>query len=140
MAKHRALNRLRRGKLLESKHEALGRELDARHAMAEADFAEAVDAALDDDIGDDPLRLVFNACHPVLATEARVPFEVPRQRELAGRLASARADLPGVQRGYAATAGDDSMRALPCARKRCAWAASWPNWYRTSPRSTGWSR
>ncbi len=40
--------------------------------MAQADFAEAVDAALDDDIGDDLLRLVFTACHPVLSTEARV--------------------------------------------------------------------
>jgi RNA polymerase sigma factor (sigma-70 family) len=67
-AKHRAIDRLRRRKLLERKHEELGRELEAQQAMAEAD----VDAAIDDDIGDDLLRLMFTACHPVLSTEARV--------------------------------------------------------------------
>src|SRR5271154_6900316 len=59
-AKHRAIDRLRRSKLLERKHEELGRELDARQQMAAADF----EATLDDDIGDDLLRLVFTACHP----------------------------------------------------------------------------
>ncbi|KIQ17846.1 RNA polymerase subunit sigma-24 [Variovorax paradoxus] len=72
VAKHRALDRLRHGQLAERKAPEIGRELDAQHEMAEADFAEAVDAALDDDIGDDLLRLVFTACHPVLSTEARV--------------------------------------------------------------------
>jgi RNA polymerase sigma factor (sigma-70 family) len=72
VAKHRALDRLRHGQLAGRKAPEIGRELDAQHEMAQADFAEAVDAALDDDIGDDLLRLVFTACHPVLSTEARV--------------------------------------------------------------------
>ncbi len=64
-AKHRALDRLRRGKMIERKHEELGRELDTHE---EADLV----AAIDDAIGDDLLRLIFVACHPVLNTEARV--------------------------------------------------------------------
>jgi RNA polymerase sigma factor (sigma-70 family) len=68
-AKHRAIDRFRRAKLLERKQEELGRELEAEQATT-ADF----DAALDDegDVGDDLLRLVFTACHPVLSSEARV--------------------------------------------------------------------
>ena len=72
VAKRRALDRLRHLQLAEHKSGEIGRELDAQHEMAQDDFAEAVDAALDDDIGDDLLRLVFTACHPVLSTEARV--------------------------------------------------------------------
>jgi RNA polymerase sigma factor (sigma-70 family) len=67
-AKHRAIDQFRRNKRLERKHEELGRELEARQEMAVAEF----DTALDDDIGDDLLRLVFVSCHPVLSTEARV--------------------------------------------------------------------
>jgi RNA polymerase sigma factor (sigma-70 family) len=67
-AKHRAIDMFRRNKRLERKHEELGRELQAQQEMAVTDF----DAALDDDIGDDLLRLVFISCHPVLSTEARV--------------------------------------------------------------------
>jgi len=67
-AKHRAIDLWRRNKRLERKHEELGRELAAKQEMAVADF----DAAIDDDIGDDLLRLVFISCHPVLSTEARV--------------------------------------------------------------------
>jgi len=67
-AKHRAIDMFRRNKRLERKHEELGRELQAQQEMAATDF----DAALDDDIGDDLLRLVFVSCHPVLSTEARV--------------------------------------------------------------------
>ena len=59
---------LRRNKLLERKHEELGHELEAEQEAAAPDL----DAALDDDVGDDLLRLVFTACHPVLSTEARV--------------------------------------------------------------------
>ena len=66
-AKHRAIDYFRRNKLLERKHEELGYELDAKE-QAVPDL----NAALDDDVGDDLLRLVFTACHPVLATEARV--------------------------------------------------------------------
>ena len=67
-AKHRAIDHFRRNKLLERKHEELGRELEIRQEAAVADF----DAAIDDDIGDHLLRLVFTACHPVLSSEARV--------------------------------------------------------------------
>ena len=67
-AKHRALNALRRRPMLERKHEELGRELDADAERTVGD----VEAAIDDDIGDDLLRLVFTACHPVLSTDARV--------------------------------------------------------------------
>src|SRR5499426_454399 len=67
-AKHRAIDRLRRRKLIERKHDELGRELEAEGEAAEPDL----DAALDDHIGDDLLRLIFTACHPVLATEARL--------------------------------------------------------------------
>ena len=66
-AKHRAIDLLRRFKRLESKYETLGREAESRH-LTVSDF----DAALDDDVGDDLLRLMFIACHPVLSTEARV--------------------------------------------------------------------
>jgi RNA polymerase sigma factor (sigma-70 family) len=69
-AKHRAINVWRRNKLLERKHEQLGHELTAR--AHEQRIAMDLDQALDDDVGDDLLRLVFTACHPLLATEARV--------------------------------------------------------------------
>jgi RNA polymerase sigma factor (sigma-70 family) len=67
-AKHRAIDFLRRNKRIERKHEELGQQLKAQQEGAAPDL----DAALDDDIGDDLLRLVFTACHPVLPTEARV--------------------------------------------------------------------
>ena len=67
-AKHRAIDTFRRHKLLERKHQELGHAMDAEQAGAAAGF----DEALDDDVGDDLLRLVFTACHPVLPTEARV--------------------------------------------------------------------
>ena len=66
-AKHRAIDFLRRGTLVDRKHEDLGREM-AEREMAVPDLA----AAMDDSIGDDMLRLVFIACHPVLSTEAQV--------------------------------------------------------------------
>ena len=67
-AKNRAIDELRRGKRLERKHEELGHDMDAERG----DTVTAVEDAIDDDIGDDLLRLVFTSCHPVLATEARV--------------------------------------------------------------------
>lgn len=75
-AKHRAIDFLRRGTLIERKHEDLSREV-AEREMAVPDLA----AAMDDFIGDDMLRLVFIACHPVLTTEARVALTL---RLLAG--------------------------------------------------------
>jgi len=67
-AKHRGIDRLRRSKLAERKHEELGYEIESGQIDSEAAFIES----LDDDIGDDLLRLVFTACHPILSTEARV--------------------------------------------------------------------
>ena len=66
-AKHRAIDHFRRHARLERKHEELGREMEERE-MAVPDFA----AALDDNVGDDLLRLVFISCHPVLPSEGRV--------------------------------------------------------------------
>jgi RNA polymerase sigma factor (sigma-70 family) len=67
-AKHRAIDRLRRHKLLERKHEEIGRDLELDQELAYSE----VELAADDHIGDDMLRLVFTACHPVLSQEARV--------------------------------------------------------------------
>ncbi|WP_284350341.1 RNA polymerase sigma factor [Roseisolibacter agri] len=68
VAKRRAIDVMRRGPMLERKHAELGVELEARQEQAVPDL----DAALDDHVGDDLLRLVLTACHPVLSTEARV--------------------------------------------------------------------
>ncbi len=66
-AKHRAIDHFRRNTRLERKHAELGRELEEKE-MSVPDF----ESALDDHVGDDLLRLVFTACHPVLPTEGRV--------------------------------------------------------------------
>jgi RNA polymerase sigma factor (sigma-70 family) len=151
-AKHRAIDLFRRHKMLERKHQELGYELETQQETV-PDLA----AALDDDVGDDMLRLVFTACHPVLSTEARValtlrllgglttgeiaraflvseptiaqrivrakrtladakvPFEVPRGADLAGRLSSVLEVIYLIfNEGYAATAGDDWMRPGLC--------------------------
>ena len=70
-AKHRAIDAVRHAKLVRRKHEELGGELEALGGEA-SDEREAIDEALDDQIGDDMLSLMFIACHPVLAMEARV--------------------------------------------------------------------
>jgi RNA polymerase sigma factor (sigma-70 family) len=66
-AKNRAINHWRRSKMLERKHEELGYVLESTGSREQE-----IEAALDDDVGDDLLRLVFTACHTVLSTEARV--------------------------------------------------------------------
>jgi len=152
-AKHRAIDHFRRHKMLERKHQELGHELETQQQDSVPDF----EAALDDDVGDDVLRLIFTACHPVLSTEARValtlrllggltteeiaraflvseptiaqrivrakrsladakvPFEVPRGAELAGRLSSVLEVIYLIfNEGYSATAGDDWMRPALC--------------------------
>jgi RNA polymerase sigma-70 factor, ECF subfamily len=151
-AKHRAADSWRRRKMLDRKHQELARALEEQQATAPD-----LDAALDDPVGDDILRLIFTTCHPVLApearvaltlrllgglttdeiaraflvptatvaqrivrakrtlAEARVPFEVPRGPELAGRLASVLEVIYLVfNEGYAATAGDDWTRPALC--------------------------
>jgi RNA polymerase sigma-70 factor, ECF subfamily len=67
-AKHRAIDLLRRRKLREEKHQALAHELNGERVTG----APELEAALDDDVGDDLLRLMFTACHPVLSSDARV--------------------------------------------------------------------
>jgi len=71
-AKNRALDRLRRDKSLDAKLEQIGQDLEAQEALIVPDFVDALDDARTDEIGDDLLRLIFTACHPVLSTEARV--------------------------------------------------------------------
>ncbi|MDI1479641.1 RNA polymerase sigma factor [Polyangium sp. y55x31] len=67
-AKHRAIDVMRRSKRIERKHEEIGHAIEADQQAAAPDL----EAAIDEDVGDDLLRLVFTACHPVLSTEARV--------------------------------------------------------------------
>ena len=67
-ARHRAVDMIRREKMVERKHSELVPEMERQRELAVDD----IDAAIDDDIGDDLLRLVFMTCHPVLSTEARV--------------------------------------------------------------------
>ena len=152
-AKHRAIDLLRRSKRLERKHQEVGQEMGVEQETAAPDL----DAAIDDDVGDDLLRLVFISCHPVLSTEARValtlrllgglstdeiaraflvpeptvaqrivrakrtlakervPFEVPRGADLAGRLSSVLEVVYLIfNEGYSATTGDDWMRPALC--------------------------
>jgi RNA polymerase sigma factor (sigma-70 family) len=152
-AKRRAIDHFRRDKLLDRKHQELGRELEVRQEAAVPDL----DEAIDDPIGDDLLRLVFTCCHPVLTrdaqvaltlrllggltteeiaraflvpvptlaqrivrakktlTDARVPYEVPRGAELAGRLSSVLGVVYLIfNEGYSATGGDDWVRPALC--------------------------
>ncbi len=67
-AKHRAIDYFRRNSMLERKHDELGYEIETQQPDAVAELH----AAIDDDIGDDLLRLIFTACHPVLSPDARV--------------------------------------------------------------------
>lgn len=66
-AKRRAIDGFRRDKMLAQKHAELGRDLED----AQDDGVESIEAAMDDDVGDELLGLIFTACHPVLSREAR---------------------------------------------------------------------
>ena len=68
VAKYSAIDWLRRSKVLDRKHEEIGRTLEIQQQTAGAE----IDAVIDDTVGDDLLRLIFTACHPVLSAEARV--------------------------------------------------------------------
>ena len=95
-AKHRAIDHFRRHKMLERKHQELGYELETQQ-----ETVPDLDAALDDDVGDDMLRLVFTACHPVLSTEARVALTL---RLLGGLTTDGdRARVPGLRADDRAT-------------------------------------
>lgn len=67
-AKHRAIDRIRRNKMLDRKHREIGREMEIEQELSMPDL----DTAMDNEVGDDLLRLMFTACHPVLSTEARL--------------------------------------------------------------------
>src|SRR5262245_43732224 len=70
VAKRRAVDTLRRDKLRERKHEEIARALDETGKMRQ-DAAEAIEAAMYDDLGDELLGLIFPACHPILSPDAR---------------------------------------------------------------------
>src|SRR2546430_2826132 len=93
-AKHRAIDHLRRERMLTRKHEALGHELQ----MEQQSNGGRLEASADDEIGDDLLRLMFSACHPLLSTEARTALTLRllaglRNRERVG--GGERGDLRG---------------------------------------------
>lgn len=67
-AKRRAIDALRRARMMERKHDEIGRDLEKEQDRA----IEAIEASMDDDIGDERLSLIFTACHPALSTDARV--------------------------------------------------------------------
>ena len=71
-AKRRALDYLRLQRTAQTHHEGIAQDLQAQQALTVPDFVDALDAARQDEIGDDLLRLIFTACHPVLSTEARL--------------------------------------------------------------------
>jgi len=66
--KHRAIDRIRRAKMLERKHQELGRDMEIEQELSMPDL----ERLIDDEVGDDLLRLMFTSCHPVLSTDARV--------------------------------------------------------------------
>ena len=107
-AKRRAIDHFRRNKRVGKKHLQLGYELEARGAGAAPDL----DAALDDDIGDDLLRLMFTACHPVLSAEARLPSVRGDLRARLGRHEESRAEFERA----AALTRNERERALLLAR------------------------
>jgi len=71
-AKHRAIDELRRRQVVERKHDELGHAFEARQVESTQAAQAAIEDAIEDDVGDDLLRLVFTACHPILPPEARV--------------------------------------------------------------------
>src|SRR3954454_20556833 len=72
-AKHRAIDRIRRSEMQKRKHEEIGRDIESRQPFEGPDLA----AAMDEDVEDDLLRLMFMTCHPVLSTEARTALTLP---------------------------------------------------------------
>jgi RNA polymerase sigma factor (sigma-70 family) len=102
-AKHRAIDLFRRKKLLERKHQELGRELKTLREMAMPNF----DIANEDDIGDDLLGLIFTACHPVLSKEARVALTL----RLLGGLTT-----PEIARAFLATEATVAQRIVRAKR------------------------
>ena len=99
-AKHRAIDRLRRSKLHERKEQELARELEIRQDANQPDL----DAALDDEVGDDLLRLVFTTCHPVLSHRGAGGAHAPPAR---------RPDHQGDRAGVPGPGGDGGAAHRP---------------------------
>lgn len=118
-AKRRAIDGLRRDKMLARKHEEIARDLDGEQDGG----AQAVEAALDDDLGDEVLGLIFAACHPVLSAEARAALtlrligglttdEIARaflsgEPTIAQRIVRAKKTLAGAERSFAVPHGEE---------------------------------
>jgi RNA polymerase sigma factor (sigma-70 family) len=118
-AKRRAIDGLRRDRMLARKHEEIARDLDGAHDAS----AEAVEAALDDDLGDEVLGLIFAACHPVLSAEARAALtlrlvgglttdEIARaflssEPTIAQRIVRAKKTLAGADLTFAVPRGEE---------------------------------
>jgi predicted RNA polymerase sigma factor len=119
-AKHRAIDQIRRRTLLERKHEQLGYELDSAQAAPD------LDTMLDDDVGDDLLRLIFTACHPVLSTDARVALTL---RLLGGSRVRFSSASP---RSRSASSGRRRPSRTSTFRSRCHADRSWPRGCRRS--------
>jgi len=110
-AKHRALDRLRAATLHARKHEDLGADLDALQASVTPDIADQIDERRADDIGDDLLRLIFIACHPVLPPAARVALTL----RLLGGLSTAE-----IARAFLTTEPTIAQRIVRAKRKLAA--------------------
>ena len=127
-AKNRAIDQLRRRRMLEGKHALLGHELEREQQLS----AGSIEASAEDVIGDDLLRLIFIACHPVLSTEARTALTL----QLIGGLSTAeiaRAFL--VPEATIAQRIVRAKRVLARARSAVRAAARASSWVRAWPRS-----
>ena len=127
-ARHRALDWLRQAALHQRRQQELGADADARGDHVVPDFSDALDDR--DDIGDDVLRLIFTACHPVLSQEAQVALTLA----LAGR-AEHRGDRTRLsshpnRRSRNASSAPSAASVQPRCLSRChaarRWASAWP--------------
>jgi predicted RNA polymerase sigma factor len=103
-AKRRAIDSLRRGRMLVQKHEEIARELEWQQQQ----LGDALEHSLDQVIDDDILRLIFTACHPVLTVEARTalgPHRSSLRRSAANQPISGRGAEPGSRRRHGARPG-----------------------------------